>query len=238
MILDTHLHTKEHSPDSFLPVRDAVERARELGLGGLCVTDHDSWDILPEAEALRRECHFPLFVGIEILTAEGDFVVFGVGPFDYEPRRLRAADLMERVRESGGAAVAAHPYRDNGRGAGKLIKTLPGLTGVECFNGSTKHEANLQALRDARARGLACLGASDAHLVERVGRFATRFDGEPRNERDLIQLIRAGACEPVALGDAGGQGVPLSSNMGETAYVLAETWTLSQISGEAQHNPY
>ena len=33
MLLDTHLHTKEYSADSFLPVRDAVARARELGLG-------------------------------------------------------------------------------------------------------------------------------------------------------------------------------------------------------------
>ena len=222
MLLDTHLHTKEHSPDSSLPVRDAVTRARELGLGGLCITDHDSWGILPEAEALSRECNFPFFVGIEILTAEGDFVVFGVEPFDYEPRGLRAEDLMERVRQCGGAAVAAHPYRDNGRGAGDIIKTLPGLTGVECFNGSTKHEANLQAMRNARARGLTCLGASDAHLVERVGKFATRFDGEPQNEWELIQLIRAGACAPVAWNG--------------TAYVSAEAWTLSQISKEEQHN--
>ncbi len=226
MLLDTHLHTKEHSPDSFLPLRDAVARAKALGLGGLCVTDHDSWGILPETEALRRECNFPFFVGIEILTAEGDFVVFGVEPFDYQPRRLRTEDLMERVNQCGGAAVAAHPYRDNGRGAGDLIKTLPGLTGVECFNGSTKHEANLQAFREARKRGIACLGASDAHLVERVGKFATRFDGEPQNEQELIQLIRAGACEPVAWNGM--------------TFVPAEAWTLSQISisKEEQHNPY
>ena len=133
---------------------------------------------------------------------------------------------MERVNQCGGAAVAAHPYRDNGRGAGDLIKTLPGLTGVECFNGSTKHKANLQAFREAQKRGLAYLGASDAHLVERVGKFATHFDGEPQNERELIQLIRAGACEPVAWNGM--------------TFVPAEAWTLSQISisKEEQHNPY
>ena len=121
--------------DSDLPVRDAVARAREMGLDGLCVTDHDSMGIRAEVEALRLECGFPFFVGIEVLTDVGDFVVFGVNPFDYEPRELRVEDLMERVRQCGGAAVAAHPYRNNGRGAGDLIKTLPGLAGVECFNG-------------------------------------------------------------------------------------------------------
>ena len=201
--------------DSDLPVRDAVARAREMGLDGLCVTDHDSMGIRAEVEALRRECGFPIFVGIEVLTDVGDFVVFGVNPFDYEPRELRVEDLMERVRQCGGAAVAAHPYRNNGRGAGDLIKTLPGLAGVECFNGSTKHEANLQALEAARARGIACLGASDAHLVERVGKFATRFHEPARDEGDLASLIRAGACEPVAWDGVG--------------FVPAEAWTLPQL---------
>ena len=214
MLLDTHLHTKEYSPDSSLPVRDAIARAKEMGLDGLCVTDHDSWGISAEVESLRRECCSPIFVGIEILTTAGDFIVFGAEPFEYEPRHLEVEELMERVRLCGGAAIAAHPYRDNGRGAGDLIKTLPGLAGVECFNGSTKHEANLRALAAARERGLACLGASDSHLVERVGKFATRFDGTARDERDLIRLIRAGACEPVAWTGS--------------VFVPAEEWTLSR----------
>ena len=198
MLLDMHLHTREGSPDSALPVREAIARAKEMGLGGLCVTDHDSWALAPQADALAREHGFPIFVGVEVLTSSGDFVVFGVGPFTYVPGLLRAEDLMERVRLCGGAAVAAHPYRDNGRGAGRLIETLPGLTGVECFNGSTDARANMRALRGARERGLPCLGASDAHLAERVGLFATRFEGEPRDVRELIDRIRAGACAPVA----------------------------------------
>ena len=42
MILDTHMHTAEYSPDSFLPIAEAVARAREMGIDGLCVTDHDT----------------------------------------------------------------------------------------------------------------------------------------------------------------------------------------------------
>ena len=30
MILDTHMHTAEYSPDSFLPIAEAVARAREM----------------------------------------------------------------------------------------------------------------------------------------------------------------------------------------------------------------
>ena len=213
MLLDTHLHTKEYSADSFLPVRDAVARARELGLGGLCVTDHDSMGILAEVESLRHECAFPIFVGCEVLTDSGDFVVFGL-PRAPQPR-LPVAELMEMVREIDGVAVAAHPYRNNGRGAGDLIKTLPSLDGVECFNGSTPHEANLRALKATRERGVACLGAGDSHLVERVGLYATRFFETARDERDLIRMIRAGECEPMAWDGA--------------AFVPAEEWTLAQM---------
>ena len=50
MILDTHMHTAEYSPDSFLPIAEAVARAREMGIGGLCVTDHDTLGALDLAE--------------------------------------------------------------------------------------------------------------------------------------------------------------------------------------------
>ena len=128
---------------------------------------------------------------------------------------LAHAEALERRFERDGVAVVAHPYRNNGRGAGDLIKVLPGLDGVECFNGSTPHEANLRALYAARERGVACLGAGDSHLVERVGLYATRFFETARDERDLIRMIRAGACEPMAWDGA--------------AFVPAEEWTHAQM---------
>lgn len=212
MLLDTHLHTKEYSLDSFLPVRLAVERAKEMGLSGLCVTDHDSIEICSEVESLRNECSFPIFVGVEVLTTSGDFIVFGL---DHAPQLPTIEELIQMVKECDGAIIAAHPYRNNGRGAGDLIKTLNGLDGVECFNGSTEHKANLDALYAAKKRGIACLGASDSHWVEKVGKFATKFYDDAHDERDLIRLIRAGACEPVAWNGS--------------SFVPAEEWTLSQI---------
>ena len=92
--------------------------------------------------------------------------------------------------------------------------TIKALSGIECFNGSTSPEANLEALRTARELGLARLGGSDAHKAERLGRFATRFDGPVRDESDLIRLIRARACEPVAWDGS--------------SFVPAEAWVRSQ----------
>ncbi len=213
MILDTHLHISEYSPDSFMPVRDAVARAKAMGLDGLCITDHDTLGVMAEIDSLRRECHFPLFVGVEILTTGGDFVVFGL---DQVPERmLTPQELMELVDSKDAVATAAHPFRDNGRGAGDLIRQLPTLAGVECFNGSTKPEANLQALKMARELGKSTLGASDAHWDNRIGLFVTSFPGFLRDERDLIGAIRKGGCSPLAWD---GQ-----------RFVDAESWCLRQL---------
>ena len=54
MILVTHMHTAEYSPDSFLPIAEAVARAREMGIGGLCVTDHDTLGAREVIDGWRR----------------------------------------------------------------------------------------------------------------------------------------------------------------------------------------
>lgn len=195
MLIDTHLHTSEHSLDSHLPVRQAIARARAMGLDGLCLTDHDTMGWRDGVDALRRETGFPLFPGMEYLTTDGDFVVFGLEHVPYP--RLSARALLELVDAVGGVAVACHPYRNNGRGVGDRLLSLPGMFGVECFNGSTSPGHNLQALAAARARGLPMLGAGDAHLERKVGTFATRVGRPVRDVPELIRAVRAGDVSPV-----------------------------------------
>jgi PHP domain. len=48
MLIDMHLHSAEYSPDSDLQIVDAIVRAKQLGLDGLCVTDHGA------EQAMRR----------------------------------------------------------------------------------------------------------------------------------------------------------------------------------------
>ena len=219
MILDTHMHTMEYSPDSFLPIAEAVARAREMGIGGLCVTDHDTLGAAEVIGRWRREFGFPLFLGVEVLTTEGDFVAFGLDRAP-RPREITAQELIRRLGRLGGAAVAAHPFRANGRGARELIGSLPGLAGVECFNGSTPPAENLRALGLARKRGAAALGAGDAHYRERVGLFATRFYDDLRDGADLISALRLGRCEPMAWDGR--------------RFVDAEAWCESQLLKQAQ----
>ena len=81
MILDTHVHSKEFSYDSPLPIREAILRGKAAGLDGLCVTDHEHMGMRRLAEQLTRRHDFLVLVGMEFLTFEGDLLVFGTCSF-------------------------------------------------------------------------------------------------------------------------------------------------------------
>lgn len=166
-----------------------------MGLDGLCITDHESNNIMDLAKNLAREHQFLLIVGMELLTYEGDLLVFGLEEVPTE--KMHAIDLVKLAWNHGGVCISAHPFRDNGRGMGAYIKDLTGLAGVEAFNGNTSYVHNHKAYKLAKNLDLPCLGGSDAHRLERVGQYATCFPDGIRDEHDLILAIREGAVYPL-----------------------------------------
>lgn len=200
MLIDTHLHESKYSLDSRVSLEEIVARARELGLNGVCITDHESSEIKDEARELSEATGFLIIVGAEILTFEGDMTVFGL--LELPSKMLHAKTLVELARENGGIAISAHPYRKNHRGMGDHMRELRGLSGIEAFNGSTKLYQNLYAYELARELQLPALGGSDAHVVSQVGRFATYFPDRIRDERDFIEAVRSGKAFPAIYEDA------------------------------------
>jgi predicted metal-dependent phosphoesterase TrpH len=78
MLIDTHLHEKKFSGDSFISLEMIIKKAGELGLDGICITDHESNAIRTEAAALSQKTGFLIITGAEVLTLEGDMTVFGL----------------------------------------------------------------------------------------------------------------------------------------------------------------
>ena len=112
MILDIHVHSSL-SPCSRLDPHDILRSARSRGLDGVCITDHhtmEAWKAIREEVQSDGLC---VIIGQEYSTPEGDFLLFG--PYEALPRGLDAMRLLRYVRDTGGAAVAAHPCRA-GRG--------------------------------------------------------------------------------------------------------------------------
>ncbi len=195
MFIDMHVHEWSFSRDSKMPLKDIVARAREMGMGGICITDHDSLGIMAEAERYSREIGFPIFVGVEILTIQGDIIAFG-SPYAFQPRTIDAQEFINYVHSNGGACFSAHPLRNNNRGLEEHLGTVKMLDGVEVLNGSTDMEANRKALDYSRRYGIQPVGCSDAHKLEKLGCYATWLPEDPKDLESFIRVLRSGKCRP------------------------------------------
>ena len=186
MFVDTHMHEMTCSKDSFLKLEEMVEIAREKGLGAICITDHDDMGLKEYAAEYSKKTGFPIFVGIEFFSLQGDIIAFGIE--EYPDERISAQDFIDLVKAQGGFCFAAHPFRNNNRGLEENLRTVKGLDGLEVLNGSTSVEACQKAARYAQELGLCTMGSSDCHVPEKVGACATWFPEEVRQWKSLCKL--------------------------------------------------
>lgn len=152
MFIDTHMHEMTCSKDSFLKLEQMVEIAREKGLGAICITDHDDMGLKEYAEEYAEKTGFPIFVGIEFFSLQGDIIAFGIE--EYPDERIPAQEFIDLVKSQGGFCFAAHPFRNNNRGLEENLRTVRGLDGLEVLNGSTSVAACQKAARYAQELGL------------------------------------------------------------------------------------
>ena len=194
MLVDMHLHESTYSLDSFITLEQIVDAARARGLDGICITDHDSMGLRAQAEAYSRQVGFPIFVGVESYTLQGDITAWGIDSCPAE--RIPAQDFIDQVNAAGGFCAACHPFRNNNRGLEESLRTVRGLHAVEVLNGSTSLEANRKALRYCRELGLKPIGASDAHVLERVGVYVTWLPERVTTLSDLVAQLRTCPTKP------------------------------------------
>ncbi|MBE0479536.1 MAG: PHP domain-containing protein [Dehalococcoidia bacterium] len=206
MIIDLHTHSRPRSDDSDLDPGELVRLARQAGLDGVCLTEHDwHWDARDLA-ALSREMHFPVFSGMEISSDEGHLLVFGLG--EYKFGMHHAAYVRELVDEVGGAIVLAHPYRRQvhyNPNPGELLDPLSEnhifdlVDAVEVLNGRSTDIENRFASDLGQRRGLRGAGGSDAHSSSDLPTCATEFEKTIRTIDELIHELKEGRFRAVDL---------------------------------------
>lgn len=200
MIIDTHVHEDKYSFDSFIDFKESVELAKLIGLDGMCITNHENNYMRNEIGDSAKINGVLVIVGAEILTYEGDILVFGLK--DIPKEKLHAEELLNLVKKHNGAAIAAHPFRTNNRGMGEDMRKVSHLlTGIESFNGSTTPHHNLQSYALAAELDIPSLGASDAHRLEKLGTYATKFYSNVRDHKDFIEALYSGNLHPVVRRD-------------------------------------
>jgi predicted metal-dependent phosphoesterase TrpH len=208
--VDIHLHTNRGSSDSNLAPRDLVERARAIGIGAVCITEHDTmWD-LHEMADLAAGAGVAFLRGMEVTTDMGHIGVFGLDRFVGGIHRL--AELRRVADAAGALLVANHPFRykldkrfafinpdhepidPTHPERAATLKIFELVDAIEVLNGACSEEENQFALKVARLLGLAEVAGSDSHSVGSIGCVSTLLDAPARSERELIDAVKGRRC--------------------------------------------
>ena len=193
---DLHLHTI-YSYDGTASVPAVLNRAKQLGLDVIAITDHDEITGALKAMEIAPNYGVEVIPGIEITTADGDLLAFFIK--EKVDAGLSLIETVLRVRELGGVCVAPHPMA-----GGMGMKSLSGRTilkalrdpavaetliGIETYNGTaidriSNHYANILASQI----NIAKTGSSDAHIIDTIGFGLTEFEG--RTAADLLLALK------------------------------------------------
>jgi predicted metal-dependent phosphoesterase TrpH len=194
MIFDLHMHTSRYSPDSIIDPYELVERALEIGLSGIVITEHDR--LWPEAELEELRNAAPglvVLAGVEITARQGDVLCYGVRDIKPLPKGVDWVELCREVHRQGGACVAAHPFRWQQDFDDIWSTYQPELDGMEMMSNNMDSAMRAQAAAfRARFPQLTGLGNSDAHEIEVLGHCVTEFGVEVRTTAQLVAAIRGG----------------------------------------------
>ena len=201
MLVDMHLHENRFSTDSFICLEEIVQIAKGKGLDAVCITDHDAMGLRDFAAEYSKKVDFPIFVGVEYFSLQGDITAWGIDSFP--ETRIDAQDFIDQVNRAGGFCVSCHPFRNNNRGLEDNLRRVNGLHGVEVLNGSTDMESNRIALRYCRQLGLKAIGASDAHTTGQIGKYVTWLPEMVTTLPDFIAQLHACHTRPAIWNGSG-----------------------------------
>lgn len=200
MKMETHLHTKEGSPDGIVSSEKTIEILIEKGYDGMIVTDHNSYKGYESIDKSKYE-NFVILKGVEYDTSDAGHMLI-VLPSENETtifthKGMSIKDTIKIVHSMGGIIGPAHPFDYYKLGMfnnAKWLKNLSVLKDfdfVESFNscGSSigNHESNLLA----QLCNKPATGGSDSHKKESVGSAYTILPNQISNEDEYIDLIKS-----------------------------------------------
>ncbi len=191
--VDLHCHTI-YSKDCLTKTLALIERAQELGLGRVAVTEHNRLDGALMAKRLAPEL---VIVGEEIKTTRGEVIAYYVQ--EEVPRGLTPQETVRRLRAQGAVISIPHPLdslRRSAMGLEAVLEIIDEVDALEVLNARcVRPQDNAAALALARKFGKLQTAGSDAHTLGELGRCALRM---PRFEDNAAAFLAALAqAQPV-----------------------------------------
>jgi predicted metal-dependent phosphoesterase TrpH len=197
MRFDHHLHTYPSSPDSDIDPHELIERAREIGLDGVVITEHDlQWEEAELAELAKSAAPLLVFSGVEVSAREGHFLVYGLPSAEEAPAGIELAELLTVVARHGAAIVAAHPFRWEQPFDEIVAEHGPVFDALELVskNISRLTRSRTEALLQIYPMG--ATGSSDAHEIETIGCYFTEFPRPIRTIHDFVAALKERCGRP------------------------------------------
>lgn len=212
-VVDLHIHTSYGSACSRLNPKRLITVAKELGLHGVCLTEHDYlWDE-DKVKELADTSGIVVFRGIEVSTDQGHLLVFGLKGY---PQDLGCAQkLVAAASETGAVIVVAHPYRHTPRQVSwKKVGKRPAFrlaNEVEIYNGISSEVDNELAYQLCAHLGFRGVGGSDAHSSSQVGLGVTIFEHPISCDEELVETLKAKSFRAARLVD--GEFMPIGGSL-------------------------
>lgn len=173
LTLDLHIHSAA-SHDGRMTLAEIAEAAKEAGLDGVAVCDHDV--VLTE---VPDDLGVLVIPGAEFSTEHGHLLgLFLTAPIEHRS----FAETVAAIHAQGGLAVLAHPF-ERSRDAERLEPLAPLLDGIEVFNGRADRkipDANARAQAFAANHNLRPFAGSDAHVLREIGNGTVTIEAEDR----------------------------------------------------------
>ncbi|MGB9815079.1 MAG: PHP domain-containing protein [Thermoplasmata archaeon] len=171
MKFDIHIHSK-YSEDGIMEPEEIVRIAQKKGFDGIAITDHNSM----EAYRNIRSSQIEIIKGVEVSSCCGHILAIGIQ--EEIKRGLSVDETIDKIREQGGIAIAAHPYRYwSGLGEKNILNKR--FDAIEILNGRSFKKDNLRAESLAKRMNLPGTGGSDAHFPYEIGKAWIEVNEDP-----------------------------------------------------------
>lgn len=197
--IDHHLHTARHSPDSQLDPDDLADSAREAGLDGVVITEHDyQWEPGELADLNAGAGGLIVLSGAEVSAIEGHFLVYGLPDLSETPPGITLANLLRVVRRQGAAIIAAHPFRWDQDFNAIVAVHGASFDALELVSNNVTAETRALTERLLARIPMNISGSSDAHQAAVIGRYGSVFPGPIASMADFVDAVRRGHGRPFA----------------------------------------
>ena len=209
MILDMHVHTQV-SRDATATVEEycqALLKYREsFPIDVFVLTEHRVIDASIDYRKLGDRYGIQIFQGVEVDGDFGHILLYGVTDeclryIDLANRRLNDREVVRIMKECGGIAIPAHPFRESlhGKALEEKREWVSGVEIIEQFNGANSEVQNAKASAIVARDGLRGIAGSDAHYVSWFLKCATVFEHPVTTMPALVEELYAGRFTPMQL---------------------------------------